>query len=69
MDDTNKQGKGQSLELMRDEFTMQEICVNKFVPKIREKKKQQQIVMHIGQMKNNVWSLHRKKGSTGKTPS
>ena len=39
MDDTYKQGEGQSLELMPDEVTMQEICANKFVPKIRERKK------------------------------
>jgi biotin carboxylase len=39
MDDTYKQGKGQSLELMRDKFTMQEICANKFVPEIRKRKK------------------------------
>jgi len=48
---------------MRDEVIMHEICANKFVPKIREKKRKrlQQRVMHIGQMKNNVWRLHRKR--------
>jgi len=39
MDDTYKQGEEQSLELMRDEVIMHEICANKFVPKIREKKR------------------------------
>jgi hypothetical protein len=48
---------------MRDEVTMHEICAKKIVSKIREKKRkrQQQRVMHIGQIKNNTWSLHRKR--------